>query len=170
MNAKQCFPNCFSICKVWNKNKINKDWTRNENEFIHIRVRLHIRNEERISFVLTTGTTIDKKIQSICIAIRRRMNPTGFVSKSIWLSNSFVFGRKYVNIGAMIKPITPPNVFKTNHRYQIIGMHNCIYRIIQSLVLARKIVKGKRKCKLFVRNYVGNNNVSKYRMEQLIEH
>ncbi|EEL13130.1 VanZ like protein:RDD [Bacillus cereus BDRD-Cer4] len=37
-------------------------------------------------------------------------------------------------------------------------------------MLARKIVKGKRKCKLFVRNYVGNNNVSKYRMEQLIEH
>ena len=48
-----------------------------------------------------TGTTIDKKIQSICSAIRRRINPTGFVAKSTCASNSFDLGRKYVNIGAM---------------------------------------------------------------------
>lgn len=69
----------------------------------------------------------------------------------------------------MIKPIMPPNVFKTDRLYQISGTHNCIYRIVQSLVLARKRVKDKKKYKLFVRNYVGNNNVSKYRMERLIE-
>lgn len=134
----------FSIRKVWNDNKVNQDWTRYENKFVYVRISLNIRNEERISFVLMTGTTMDKKIQSICIAIKRRTNPTGFVSKSTWLSNSFAFGRKYINIGAMIKPITPPNVFKTDHLYQISGMHNCIYRIVRLLVLARKRVKDKR--------------------------
>ena len=48
-------------------------------------------------------------------------------------------------------------------------MHNYKYHIIQLLVLIQRTVKGKKKCTLFGRNYVGNNNVSKYQMERLIE-
>lgn len=70
----------------------------------------------------------------------------------------------------MIKPITPPNVFKnkssiSNNRYaQLYIPYNPV------TCVSSKNSERKKEMQIVCRNYVGNNNVSKYRMEQLIEH